>query len=140
MFRGQSLPGRPPHGIAQVGPQGPPAPVASLRAKGAPLRGRVPPMVYLDNPKLVANVRHQTPTSANNYGFSAAPPPKPVARDVAVTPPRPSARTSLAANRRRPRSSRNGAANCHRNRISSTLITGSGYRQATVSHQPSSRF
>jgi nucleotide-binding universal stress UspA family protein len=29
-------------------------------------------MVYLDNPKLVAKVRHQTPTSANNYGFRAA--------------------------------------------------------------------
>ncbi len=37
--------------IAQVGPQAPPAPCASLRAKGAPLRGRGPPMDYLDNPR-----------------------------------------------------------------------------------------
>jgi hypothetical protein len=40
-----------PSRIAQVGPQGPPAPVASLRAKGAPRRGRAPPMDYLDNPR-----------------------------------------------------------------------------------------
>jgi hypothetical protein len=36
--------------IAQVGPQAPPAPSAPLRAKRAPLRGRVPPVDYLDNP------------------------------------------------------------------------------------------
>ena len=40
-----------PHQIAQVGPQAPPAPSASLRAKGAPLRGRGPPVDYLDNPR-----------------------------------------------------------------------------------------
>jgi hypothetical protein len=55
--------------IAQVGPQGPPTPVASLRAKGAPRRGRVPPGDYLDNPRR----RSQTPpsdrTSANSCGF-----------------------------------------------------------------------
>ena len=34
-----------------MGPQGPPAPVASLRAKGAPLRGREVPVDYLDNPE-----------------------------------------------------------------------------------------
>src|SRR3954454_1220839 len=38
-----------PSWIAQVGPQEPPAPFASLRAKVAPLRGRVPPMEYVDN-------------------------------------------------------------------------------------------
>jgi hypothetical protein len=39
------------HRIVQVGPQAPPAPSASLRAKGAPLRGRGPPVDYLDNPR-----------------------------------------------------------------------------------------
>ena len=54
--------------IAQVGPQGPPAPVASLRAKGAPRR-RVPPMVYLDNPERRREAQPSDQTSANNYGF-----------------------------------------------------------------------
>jgi hypothetical protein len=46
--RGQSLPGPPPRipslarSLAQVGPQVPPAPFASLRANGAPPRGRAP--------------------------------------------------------------------------------------------------
>jgi hypothetical protein len=56
-------------GIAQVGPQGPPAPVASLRAKGAPRRGRVPPMDYLDNPKRHSESRPSDDASANSYGF-----------------------------------------------------------------------
>src|SRR3954449_9237567 len=64
----------------------------------------------------------------------------PVARAVALTPPCPRARASLAANRRRPRSSRSGATNCQRNRMSLTLITASGDRQATASHLPNSRF
>ena len=46
--------------IAQVGPQAPPAPSASLRAKRAPLRGRGPPMDYLDNP-LPASIAGQHP-------------------------------------------------------------------------------
>jgi hypothetical protein len=37
--RGSELSWTATPGIAQVGPQGPPAPVASLRTKGAPLRG-----------------------------------------------------------------------------------------------------
>ena len=55
-----------------MGPQGPPAPVASLRAKGAPLRGRVPPMDYLDNPTRRSETLRADRTSANSYGFWAA--------------------------------------------------------------------
>jgi hypothetical protein len=55
--------------VSQVGPQGPPAPVASLRAKGAPLRGRVPPMDYLDNPRRHSETPRADRTSANSYGF-----------------------------------------------------------------------
>jgi hypothetical protein len=58
--------------IAQVGPQGPPAPFASLRAKGAPLRGRVPPMDYLDNPGRCRHRRLSDHTTAENYGFRPA--------------------------------------------------------------------
>ena len=36
--------------VDPMGPQGPPVPCASLRADRAPLRGRVPPMDYRDNP------------------------------------------------------------------------------------------
>lgn len=53
------------HPIAQVDPQGPPAPSASLRAKGASLRGRVPPVDYLDNPR----PRRSDRRSANKRGF-----------------------------------------------------------------------
>ena len=52
-----------------MGPQVPPAPSASLRAKGAPLRGRVPPMDYLDNPARRRADRPSDDASANNYGF-----------------------------------------------------------------------
>src|ERR1700722_2216906 len=61
-----------PSRIAQVAPQGPPAPVASLRAKGAPRRVRVPPMDDLDNPKRRSKGQPSDYTSANNYGFGAA--------------------------------------------------------------------
>src|SRR6202035_311951 len=61
-----------PSRIAQVAPQGPPAPVASLRAKGAPRRGRGPPMDDLDNPKRRSKGQPSDYTSANNYGFGAA--------------------------------------------------------------------
>ena len=45
------LPPEPPDPrVDPMGPQGPPVPSASLRADRAPLRGRVPPMDYRDNP------------------------------------------------------------------------------------------
>src|SRR5271157_5017184 len=58
--------------IVQVGPQVPPAPSASLRAQGAPLRGRVPPMDYLDNPERRRTGQPSDATSANSYGFRPA--------------------------------------------------------------------
>ena len=58
--------------IAPVGPQVPPAPFAPLRAKGAPLRGRVPPMDYRDNPERQGQVGPSGATSANSYGFRPA--------------------------------------------------------------------
>ena len=58
--------------LAQVSPQEPPAPSASLRAKGATLRGRVPPMDYLDNPVRRSEARPSEYTSANSYGFAVA--------------------------------------------------------------------
>jgi hypothetical protein len=64
--------GRPAHRIARVGPQVPPAPSASLRAKGAPLRGRVPPMDYPDNPERCRTGRPSDGTSANSCGFRPA--------------------------------------------------------------------
>ena len=47
--------------IAQVGPQVPPAPYATLRANGAPLRGRGLPVDYLDNlgPRSDRDARHR---------------------------------------------------------------------------------
>ncbi len=36
--------------VIQVGPPAPPTPSATLRANGASLRGRVPPVYYLNNP------------------------------------------------------------------------------------------
>ena len=44
------LPQTPHRRVDPMGPQGPPVPSAPLRAVGAPLRGRVPPMDYRDNP------------------------------------------------------------------------------------------
>lgn len=52
-----------------MGPQAPPAPSASLRVKGAPLRGRVPPMDYLDNPRRGAARQPSVDSTAENYGF-----------------------------------------------------------------------
>ena len=51
----------------------------------------------------------------------------PVATDAAVTPPWPIARASLAANSRRPRSSRNLQARRYRARMSSMSITPADY-------------
>lgn len=49
--RRPKLPPDPPDPrVDPMGPQGPPVPSASLRADRAPLRGRVPPMDYRDNP------------------------------------------------------------------------------------------
>ena len=68
--RSQSGPGPPTQGWdCPGGSTGTSRPVASLRAKGAPRRGRVPPMDYLDN----SSRRSETPpsdrTSANRCGF-----------------------------------------------------------------------
>jgi hypothetical protein len=53
-------------------------------------------------------------------------PADPPARNTASTPPRPAARASLAANRRRPRSSRNGAIASKRALMAAVSITASG--------------
>ena len=66
--RGQTL-GRSAILDCPGGSTGTSRPVASLRAKGAPRRGRVPPMVYLDNPERRRETQPSDPTSANNNGF-----------------------------------------------------------------------
>ena len=60
-----------PSRIAQVGPQGPPAPFASLRAKGAPLRGGS--LLWTTWTIRSADVKTAVRrTSANNYGFGVS--------------------------------------------------------------------
>ena len=63
IFRGQTL-GRSAIPDCPGGSTGTSRPVASLRAKGAPRRGRVPPMDYLDNPER----RPETQPSDYNFG------------------------------------------------------------------------
>ena len=58
----------------------------------------------------------------------------PLASETAVTPPRPSDKASLAANNRRPRSSRNGSILRNRVRRLSTSTTTPRYRCPSYSH------
>ena len=49
--------------VDQEDQQDPPAPFATLRAEGAPLRGRVPPIDFLDNPQ---GINHEQPLTSDH--------------------------------------------------------------------------